>query len=820
MMKKILCFAAVMAVLSAGAQYPQAGADERTPSYSEYFSWINNTNEGPTAEQTQVNLAFFRWLRETYGMELDIYAFDAGAIDGAKMYGSTRSERFRRQFPDGFAPVRDSAARIGARLGVWGGPDGFGDTPEEAEERSDMMIELVRDHNFRLFKFDAVCGQLRPSKYGYFDSMMTRIREISPDFIFLNHRLQLGEGEKHSTTFLLGGDETYIDVHMTNDITATHHRAKALGRRAPEDLTRLTEDHGVCLSSCLDYWEDDLILQAFSRNLIVAPQIYANPWLLRDDEFPYLAYIFNLHRDYRDILVDGMRLPEDRYGPEAVSRGDGRTRFVTLRNLTWEPVKYTLRPGEEIGLTGGGEARVRLCHPYIYDMGLHACGSEVEVEVQPFRAALVKVTTAPERDRVALSGIPYHVINDKAGDAVEIRLLGEPGVSYDVRMTSGGDFRSAHIDGAAKKALLSGRPVKVVFDGTRRTLPYHYKVAAMQGCDIPDDIGSIYYATCFAADNNALEVRSLLRSGPTAIPEVQAARDAFFGQKIFREREIWDRNLFDGDPSTAFSVSFRWNDPRPDGESGFLLDMGECLDLDSLVLESFDEYSIAPLRSCEGVYAYVSRDLKEWKELTFIAGPVMELDLRGVGGFRYLQFAPCPIRLTEVAGYSGGKKVDSGKWRASNLFRPYGSRSCNATGVWRSEFRIGEVVPGSYLCVAVNGEHGAEGAWAGFKIDGEYVGCPDRAPSFTSNPWEYRSANSSRNYTYYLPLTPDMAGKSIEAYVMTLGGTGAYVNTDRPQTDQDVAGSGGGSGALRPEVWVTACPVPFGGKTLVLDRQR
>ena len=25
-----------------------AGADERTPSRSEYFSWINNTNEGST----------------------------------------------------------------------------------------------------------------------------------------------------------------------------------------------------------------------------------------------------------------------------------------------------------------------------------------------------------------------------------------------------------------------------------------------------------------------------------------------------------------------------------------------------------------------------------------------------------------------------------------------------------------------------------------------------------------------------------------------------------------------------------------------------
>lgn len=36
------------------------------------------------------------------------------------------------------------------------------------------------------------------------------------------------------------------------------------------------------------------------------------------------------------------------------------------------------------------------------------------------------------------------------------------------------------------------------------------------------------YLIVFAADNNALEVRSLQRSGEISIPEVKAARDAFF----------------------------------------------------------------------------------------------------------------------------------------------------------------------------------------------------------------------------------------------------------------------------------------------------
>ena len=452
---------------------PAGGADERTPSKSEYFSWINNTNEGATARQTAINLDFFRWMKETYGMTLDIYAFDAGAIDGAKMYGSTSSGRFRRQFPQGFGPLSREAAALGIHFGLWGGPDGFGQTPEESRQREEMMVSLVRDYGFRLFKMDAVCGQLRPEKYPDFDRMMTRVRQIAPDFIFLNHRLQLGEATRHSTTYLLGGAETYIDVFMTNDITATHHRAKALARKAPEGLTRLTEDHGVCLSSCLDGWEDDLILQAFNRNLILSPQIYANPWLLRDDEFPRLAYIYNLHRKYRDILVNGMRLPETAYGPEAVSRGNGQTRFVTLRNLTWDPVKYRVRLDKEIGLASNGRrVNVRLYHPFATDLGRHQYGSVIEVEVLPFRAAVVRVT------------------NDaKAADDSEL-----------TRLIPSADKRKEFI---------------------------HYKVAEFKECPVPDDISSYYYATCFAADNNALEVRSLLRSGATQVPQVQAARDAF-----------------------------------------------------------------------------------------------------------------------------------------------------------------------------------------------------------------------------------------------------------------------------------------------------
>ncbi len=781
-------------LLATGSMHAQEKAGvitQTSPSRAEYFSWINNTNEGANEKQTLINLDFFRWLQNTYGMKIDIYAFDAGAIDGANIYGNTYDARFKRHFPNGFDAVAKSAASIGARLGVWCGPDGFGDTEEEANKRIDMMSELVEKYNFGLFKMDGVCGQLRNTKYDYFDKMMTRIRKTSPDFILLNHRLDLGPGTKHSTTFLLGGAETYIDVLMTNSMTAPHHRGEAISRQTPDKLNRLTEDHGVCLSSCLDYWEDDIVLQAFGRELILAPELYGNPWLLRDDEFPQLAFFFNLHRQYRDILVNGVKLPENKYGPEALSRGDGNTRFLTLRNLTWNPVTYHINLGKEIGLeSNNSKVKARLYHPYIFDMGNHAYGSTIDVEVQPFRSALVKVTNVKEKDKIALSGIPYNIVNDYSGNPT-VKLLGMPGMSYKMKVERGNvAYKSSDIDGKSVGAA-KGSTVTVKFPGEKLTLPYFRHISDMQQCEIPNDASAIYYATCYAADNNALEVRSLERSGETKIPQVKAARDAFFNQKVFREREIWDKYLFDGDKSTAFSVAVRWNDHSSDGSTAFMVDMGKEQALDQITIDCPDEYSITPYKSEEGARLNVSADLVNWKSIPFYVGPHAEIDVSKAGKFRYMKLDRTPLRVSEVAASVGGKQVDRSNWRASNLFRNYNG----AKHAWSSSFTLDEIPEKAYLCIAINGECGTEGAWAGIKVDGKYVGCPDRAPSFTANTWEFRVQTVNKNYTYYVPLTPDMKGKTIEAYAFSFG-----------------------TSELKPQIWLNTYPIPFKQKTLTLHK--
>ncbi len=775
--------------------YP--GADEKTPSKAQYFSWINNTNEGTTEKQTLVNLAFFKWLKDEYGMKLDIYAFDAGAIDGKRFYGSTDSDRFRKQFPSGFAPLHRAAGNMETRLGIWGGPDGFGNNPEEELKRHEQMVTLCRDYNFALFKFDAVCGALRAEKEDAFIRMMEECRKYSPDLILLNHRLGLDRAKAYATTFLWEGKETYIDVFSTNKVTAPHHRAEAISRGLVPGLMRLTEDHGVCLSSCLDYWDDDLILQAFNRNLILSPQIYGNPWLLRDDEFPKLARIYNLAKKYRKIMVNGIVLPENKYGPAAVSRGNDDTRILTLRNLSWNPVTYRITLDEEIGLQNrANKINVTQKHPVERVLGIMPFGSELNVEVLPFRSCLVIVNSG-KSDEPKVIGSDYQVIRDISGETVKIKLLGMPGTSKKIKLSANMDnYLNASLNGKEIPGLLKGKNIKIEFPRKKLKEKYHRFLSDMTLCPVPDDTESLYEATCFAADSNALEVRSIQRSGQSSIKAVQEARKAFFGQEVFRLKGIWDKNLFDGDLQTSFFPSYKYKrDVRIKG--GCLrLDLGKISDIDRIVMLVPDEYSLQPLLKNEGNYVDISADLKKWTTLTYLAGVRMKIDIPTDKKIRYLRFREYPRQISEIEGYKGNNKLDRSAWRASNLLAH--PAKMKVTQAWRTSVKIDRIFNGSYLAVAVNGEFGIEGAYAALKIGDRLIGAPDRSPSYPSNTWEYIVRQTDRNYTYYFPLKKDWEGKEIAVFILGIG-----------EKEKKING----------KVWFTTYPAPYKSKMLELIRR-
>ena len=802
-----LCWSLLYFLSCYALSLPQGTAVEleKMPSRSHYFDWINSQYEGTTEVQTLINMEFFQWLHDEYGMVLDVYALDVGNIDDGPYtagvgrlipyhYGTMQTEEFRSQFPNGFAPLVEKAAGFGGRLAVWMGPDGFGTTPEEEKARIDMLVSLCRDHDFIAFKVDAVAGQLRPEKQKTFKRAIEACRQYRPDLMVLDHRVTFGEARPVVTTSLWEGVETYIDVFMPNDRTATHHRAGSLARETTPGLTRRLEDHGVCLSSCLDYWEDELVLQAFNRSLLLSPSIYGNPWFLRDDEYPKFARIFNLHKRFKDILVEAVVLPEERYGRHAVSRGGDRTRFITLRNLTWNTKTYRIELSSAVGLKKEDSVSVRKLFPTERIIGDFDWGESLEVEVLPFRTSLILVSTE-SIDEFGVMGCDYEVIRDTPGKPVIIKLLGAPGSTARVRLpVEHREFSGAHIDGVQAGGLIQGKPIEINFPGATRIRSWHRKIGGLKECDVPDDAEALYEATCFAANSNALEVRAVERSGASAIPQVIAAREAFFNKRMFVNRGIWDNNLFDGDLNTFFMARL--------DDRALRVDFGETILMDRLVIKIRDrqEHDLNPSLHAfdEDTETQVSSDLRSWTTL--------ELGWQGKGTIamarapadlpvRYLRIHGAPQRIAEVEAWLNGIRLDRSGWRASNLLYSY--RDKPAVSAWSLPFRLEEVPKNGYLALAINGRHGNEGAYAALRVGGIFAGSPDRSVSFPSNTWEYFNVESETDYTYYFPLDEGMVGEPLEVVVLNLEG---------------------GMNEIQPELWITAYPIPHESCLLTLIR--
>lgn len=769
------------------------GADEHTVSQAHYFTWINNTAGGAPENQTMINLDFFKWLNDEYGMQLDIYAFDAAILDGGGEYVTLNSEKFRNNYPNSFGPVSKKAAEMDIRLGVWLGPDGYGDTPAEEKERTDMLVSLCRDFNFRLFKMDLMLTQLRPEKQNAFIRAMQACRKYTPDLIVLNHRVDFGKAAPYVTTNLWNGDETYIDVHMTNRQTATHNRVAAISRGLIPGLERMLEDHGVCLSSCLDFWEDDLVMQAFNRCLLLAPELYGNPWFLRDDEYPRLARLFNIHRQYRDILIKGMVLAEDQYGKNAVSRGDDNRRLITLNNISWEPVTYKISLDKSIGLKDPGPVNMIQYHPFEKLIGQFKYGEEVNIKVYPFRSALVMATNSLP-DETLIDGCAYEVIQNVPGREMRIKLMGYPGTKSSISLINNrNNFKTAELEGKEVSELLDGKEIDILFSGEPLKTDWHRKFGDLHLVPIPEDAELLYEASCFAADNNALEVRAIQRSGPTSIPQVQKSRDAFFNQSVFTGKGVWDKFLFDGDLNTSYNILHR----QRDFSGGALrVDLGSIIEIDRLVITLKDGDAVHSYMNNNEPIAEVSEDLKTWKQVSItVSGSDLNLQVDNFKAIRYFRLSKAPEKIFEIEGIYQGEKTDRSKWRASNLFTLYSENPASKT--WGHTFLLDEAAKGSYLAVPVAGKHGKEGAYAALRMGDKIIGASSRSPSYISNVWEYRVQTRDSNYTYYFPVTDEMRGKRIEVVVL---GLNAEFND------------------LYPEVWITSYPLPFEEQELVLRR--
>jgi hypothetical protein len=157
---------------------------------------------------------------------------------------------------------------------------------------------------------------------------------------------------------------------------------------------------------------------------------------------------------------------------------------------------------------------------------------------------------------------------------------------------------------------------------------------------------------------------------------------------------------------------------------------------------------------------------------------------------------PAPQRTAAFEVLVGGVPVNLDVTpRATVLFAPH--NKAPAELAWQARVAIPDnPAPNSTLCVALNGEHGREGAFAGLRLDGQWMGAAQRAVSFPAVVFEYGPATRSSNYTYFFPVTEAMRGRSLDVVVLGLAGCSAQ---------------------LKPEAWITAYPNPYSSVDMVLE---
>jgi hypothetical protein len=369
-----------------------------------------------------------------------------------------------------------------------------------------------------------------------------------------------------------------------------------------------------------------------------------------------------------------------------------------------------------------------------------------------------------------------------------------PGQTVSVKLADmGRTFTDATLGGQKVQGLLKGETIKVSFPGRAAKLPWHRKLGDLHPVEVPDDAEPLYEATCFAADNNALEVRSLQRSGPTRIPEVQSARDAFFTNSFFVEKGIWDKNLFDGRMDTLFSQAPAWGE-KPTHGGALRIDFGALIAIDRLDMRGIGVQ--LPKEAEPGLAAEVSVDLRNWRPARISEAKDRITAVIPAGGrVRYFRMNAVPAPLAEIEGYQSTTALDRARWRVSNLFGPYAKAP--AVAAWSLSFRLEDVPSGSYLAIPLPGKHKPEGAFAAVRVGGRLLGAPSRAVSYNANVWEAPVETMDGNYTYFVPVTSELAGKQMDVVVL--------VTAD-------------GVNEIRPEAWITAYPIPLASKELVLTQ--
>jgi hypothetical protein len=190
--------------------------------------------------------------------------------------------------------------------------------------------------------------------------------------------------------------------------------------------------------------------------------------------------------------------------------------------------------------------------------------------------------------------------------------------------------------------------------------------------------------------------------------------------------------------------------------------------------------------------AMASTNGRDWQQVE-IRKIASQLEVNGNSNIAYLyvKINPTPLAVSEVVGYLNDKDVKPNNFKLSNLF----ADSVTATAAYKASFTITETTSSSYLVLTVPGDYDPEKVFAGIYLNEELIAPYDRSPSFLYNNWEHIE-KAKGNLSFYFKADKNLLNKKADIYL--------FSSFAFPAT-------------MKPELWITAFPIPFEKKQLVLE---
>jgi len=371
-----------------------------------YNSWydIGYENRYTQAEAVERIHTFGRELHDKRGVTLDSFMFDDGWDDTAGMWA------FRKDFKNGFLPLKEAAAQYGTAPGVWLSP--WGGYAHEKQERiaegrkegyeienggfalsgpkyyarfHEVCMEMVKKYGVNQFKFDGTGNVDTVVKGSAFDSdfdaaihLISDLREVKPD-LYIN----LTTGTYPSPFWLMyadsiwrgGDDHSFAGVGPERERWITYRDMDVYdgvvkgGALYPLNSLMLhgliygqyafhlnTDPNGDFKNEVRDYFATGTQLQ----------EMYITPGLLKPADWDVLAEAAKWSRANAAVLKDTHWVGGDPRWLQVYGWASWTPKkaIVTLRNPSDKAQFFQLDAGKAFELPDGAARRFRAHSPW------------------------------------------------------------------------------------------------------------------------------------------------------------------------------------------------------------------------------------------------------------------------------------------------------------------------------------------------------------------------------------------------------------------------------------------------------------------------